>query len=53
VAVPSGEHTVELRFESAALTLGILISSTAILLLALLGLIVLMGTRARLREFRA
>jgi hypothetical protein len=38
VAVPPGEHDVELRFESDALGLGLLISSLASLLLALLGL---------------
>jgi len=41
VAVPPGEHTVELRFESDTLALGMLISSIAVVLLALLGLLVL------------
>ena len=50
VAVPPGDHTVELRFESDALALGILITSSAVLLLALLGLVVLLETRARLRK---
>jgi uncharacterized membrane protein YfhO len=37
VAVPAGEHDVELRFESNALGVGLVISSLASLLLALLG----------------
>jgi uncharacterized membrane protein YfhO len=52
VAVPSGDHTVELRFESDTLALGILISSIAGVLLALLGLLVVMGCHARFRELR-
>jgi hypothetical protein len=47
VAVPPGEHTVELRFESDALVVGVLISCIAVLLLALLGLAVLVRTCAR------
>jgi uncharacterized membrane protein YfhO len=48
MAVPPGEHTMELRFESDALAVGIVISSMAVLLLALLGLVVLVRTRTRL-----
>ena len=47
VAVPPGEHTVELRFESDALAVGVLISCIALLLLALLGLAVLARRCAR------
>jgi hypothetical protein len=39
VAVPPGEHTVELRYESIALTIGIAISGVAILGLAALWLV--------------
>ena len=48
VVVRPGEHSVDLRFEPHALALGIAISSMAVPLLALLGLVVLMRTRARL-----
>jgi hypothetical protein len=41
IAVPPGEHTVELRFESDTLALGVVISPTAGVLLALVGLLVL------------
>jgi hypothetical protein len=36
VAVPAGEHSIELRLESRALAVGILISSAAVFLLAIL-----------------
>jgi uncharacterized membrane protein YfhO len=36
VAVPAGEHSIELRLESSALAVGILISSAAVFLLAIL-----------------
>jgi hypothetical protein len=52
VVVPAGDHTVDLRFESDVLTVGTIISSSAVLLLALLGLAVLMETRTRLRKHR-
>jgi hypothetical protein len=52
VVVPAGEHTVDLRFESDALTVGSIISSASVLLLALLGVAVLTGTRSRLQERR-
>ena len=45
VAVPSGEHTVELRFESETLRTGLLISSAAAGLLVLLWLRCLVGLR--------
>jgi len=53
VAVPPGDHIVELSFESDALALGILITSSAVLLLALLGLVVLVETRVRVRKSSA
>jgi len=52
VAVPPGEHTVELRFESDTLALGIFISSLAVLLLALLGVVVLVSGHASFRMSR-
>jgi hypothetical protein len=39
VVVPPGGHTVDLRFESDALMVGTIISSAAVLLMALLGLL--------------
>ena len=47
VAVPPGEHNVELRFESDTLRLGLVISSVAALLLVLLGLAAVVATRVR------
>lgn len=47
VPVPFGEHTVELRFESETLRVGMLISSAAALLLALLVLVCLVGSYPR------
>ena len=43
VPIPAGEHTVELRFESAALRLGVAVSLIAFL--ALLGLLIAAGWR--------
>jgi hypothetical protein len=45
VPVPFGEHMVELRFESESLRVGLLISGAAIVLLATLGLLRLVGWR--------
>ncbi len=50
--MPPGEHTVELRFESDTLALGIFISSLAVLLLALLGVVVLVSGHASFRMSR-
>ncbi|MBV9911844.1 MAG: YfhO family protein, partial [Sinobacteraceae bacterium] len=52
VQVPPGEHTVELRFESCTLDLGILISSIALLLLVFFELAALMANCVQPREFR-
>jgi hypothetical protein len=52
VAVPPGDHIVELRFESDTLVLGIFISSLAVLLLALLGVVVLVSRHASFRVSR-
>jgi uncharacterized membrane protein YfhO len=48
VAVPAGEHEVQLRYESEALDRGLLISCLASLLLAVLGLAAFAGGHARL-----
>jgi hypothetical protein len=45
VPVPVGEHMVELRFESETLRVGMLISGAATVLLAILGLVCLVGRR--------
>jgi hypothetical protein len=52
VAVPPGDHTVELRFESDTLVLGIFISSLAVLLLALLGVVVVVSGHTSFRVSR-
>ena len=52
VPVPPGEHLVELRFESASLALGILLSSAAWVMLELLGVAALMANKGRRRGFR-
>jgi len=43
VPVPFGEHTVELRYESETLRVGMLVSSAAALLLTILGAVCLVG----------
>src|SRR5262249_18195830 len=52
VPVPPGEHLAELRFESASPPLGILLSSAAWVMLALLGVAALMANKGRRRGFR-
>jgi hypothetical protein len=52
VPVPPGEHTVELRYESAQLAIGVVISSIASLLLVLLELAALIVNRTQARGFR-
>jgi hypothetical protein len=49
VPVPVGQHTVELRFESEMLRAGLLVSGIAALLLAVLGLLCLVGRRSSKR----
>jgi hypothetical protein len=50
VALPAGEHEVQLRYESSALALGLLISCLASLLLAGLGLGALIELKATRRR---
>ena len=50
--VPPGQHTVELRFESAALALGIVVSSIPILVVVLLELVAFRVNRIQARERR-
>ncbi len=52
VPIPSGEHTVELRFESETLRFGILISTTAAALVATLALASLAGSYRARRPWR-
>jgi Bacterial membrane protein YfhO len=52
VPVPPGEHKVELRYESAQLAIGVVISTIASLLLVLLELAALIVNRTQARGFR-